>query len=82
MVIENNKLYGYNTDWIGVYKFFFNSGIKHINIIGYGGFGRAVAYALTKLNMTFSLLYIILFVTFRLFRTVYNIPMPINKLNQ
>ncbi len=56
VVIKNNKLYGYNTDWIGVYKFFLNSGIKHVNIIGYGGFGRAVAYALTKLNVTFSLL--------------------------
>jgi shikimate 5-dehydrogenase len=56
VVIKDGVLYGYNTDWVGVYRFFLNSGIEHINIIGYGGFGKAVAYALNKLNITFSLL--------------------------
>ena len=56
IVNNNGVLCGYNTDWVGVYKYFQNSDKKHINIIGFGGFGKAVAYALGKLDISFSLL--------------------------
>lgn len=52
----DGKLYGYNTDWIGVYKYFENKGLEHINIIGFGGFGKAISYAFTKLGISYSIL--------------------------
>ena len=55
IINDNGKLYGYNTDWIGVYNFFLNKDIKHVNIIGFGGFGKAISHALSKLNITFSI---------------------------
>lgn len=55
VVINNSKLYGYNTDWIGVYNFFKNKPIKHINIIGTGGFAKAIMYAFSKLEINFSI---------------------------
>jgi shikimate dehydrogenase len=48
-------LHGYNTDWIGVYKFFEKRNLEHINIIGTGGFSMAIIYALTKLGISFSI---------------------------
>jgi len=55
VVINDNKLIGYNTDWIGVYDFLKNKSINHINIIGTGGFGKAIMYSLSKLSITFSI---------------------------
>lgn len=52
----NDKLYGYNTDWVGVYNYFLDKNLKHVNIIGNGGFGKAIAYAFAKLNITFSVI--------------------------
>lgn len=55
VVINNSKLYGYNTDWIGVYNFFKDKSINHINVIGTGGFAKAIVYAFAKLNINFSI---------------------------
>lgn len=51
----DGTLHGYNTDWVGVYKYFENKGLNHINIIGFGGFGKAVSYAFNKLGISFSI---------------------------
>ena len=58
-VINNNGiLTGYNTDWIGVKKYFELSIPKdnHITILGNGGFSKAVQYACNKLNMTYDII--------------------------
>lgn len=52
---KNGKLYGYNTDWIGVYNFFKTKNLKHINIVGFGGFGKAVMYALDELDISYHI---------------------------
>ena len=54
VVNKNGFLHAYNTDWIGVYNFFKDANLKHINIIGTGGFAKAIMYAFTKLNISFS----------------------------
>lgn len=54
IIVEDEKLCGYNTDWIGVYKFFENQNLKHVNIIGTGGFAKSIMYAFSKLNINFS----------------------------
>ena len=55
VIIRDNRLIGYNTDWIGVYNFFKDKELKHINIIGTGGFAKAIMYAFSKLNINFSI---------------------------
>jgi len=55
VIIKDGKLHGYNTDWIGVYKFFENRNLKHVNIIGTGGFAKSIMYAFSKLNINFSI---------------------------
>jgi len=58
-VINNNGiLTGYNTDWIGVKKFFelVIPNDNHITILGNGGFSKAVQYACNKLNITFDII--------------------------
>ena len=58
-VINNNGiLTGYNTDWIGVKKYFELSipNDNHITILGNGGFSKAVQYACNKLNMTYDII--------------------------
>lgn len=58
-VINNNDiLTGYNTDWIGVKKFFeiVIPSDKHITILGNGGFSKAVQYACDKLNKTYDII--------------------------
>jgi len=55
-VINNNGfLKAFNTDWMGVYNFFKDANLKHVNIIGTGGFAKAIVYAFDKLGMTFSI---------------------------
>lgn len=55
-VINNNGfLKAFNTDWMGVYNFFKGANLKHVNIIGTGGFAKAIVYAFDKLGMTFSI---------------------------
>jgi len=55
VVMENEKLVGYNTDWFGFHKALGNAGFQ-INgdsaiIVGAGGRARSVAYALVKQNI-------------------------------
>lgn len=57
VVNKEGNLYGFNTDWIAIYQYFKNKNINHINIIGTGGFAKAIVYALTKLNISFSLVF-------------------------
>lgn len=57
VLIKNNKLIGYNTDWVGVYNFFKDKDLKHVNIIGFGGFGKAIMYAFDELDITFDIYY-------------------------
>lgn len=48
-------LYAYNTDWIGVYNFFKDINLTRVNIIGTGGFSKAIAYAFIELGIDFSI---------------------------
>lgn len=52
---EDGFLKAFNTDWMGVYNFFKDANLKHVNIIGTGGFAKAIVYAFDKLGMTFSI---------------------------
>lgn len=56
IIIKNGRLIAYNTDYVGVSKFFKNKNISHINLIGMGGFGKAAIYSFINLGMTVSLL--------------------------
>ena len=53
----SNKLFVYNTDWIGAKKFFLNmnSVPKEILIAGNGGFSRAVQYACNDLGINYNI---------------------------
>jgi len=53
VVNKNGYLKGYNTDWEGVYSYLSQLNINFINIIGDGGFSKAVQFALGKLNIPF-----------------------------
>ena len=56
-IINNNGfLQAFNTDWIGVYTLFKDANLKHVNIIGTGGFAKAIVYAFNKLGITFSII--------------------------
>lgn len=55
VLIKDGKLYGYNTDWIGVYNLFKDKNYNHVNVIGTGGFASAIMYAFSKLNISFSI---------------------------
>lgn len=56
-VINNNgELTGYNTDFFGIIDFFSYINIdKNINIIGNGGFSKAIQYACRKLNIEYKI---------------------------
>lgn len=56
VINKGGVLHGYNTDWIGVYNYFVNKNIKHINIIGFGAFGKSIAYAFNRLERSFSII--------------------------
>jgi len=55
VVIKENKLHGYNTDWIGVDKFLPEE-IKFLTIVGDGGFSKAVQYVCKKRNIGFKII--------------------------
>ena len=57
VIIKDNKLTGYNTDWIGVYNYFINNNIKgKITILGNGGFSKAIQYSCKKLNILYNII--------------------------
>lgn len=61
-VINNNCiLTGYNTDWIGVYKYLTHNNVylplnKPSIILGNGGFSKAIQYTLKKLDIEYKLI--------------------------
>ena len=56
VVNQKGYLKGYNTDWIGVYNYLSLFNIDFINIIGNGGFSKAIQFALGKLNIPFYII--------------------------
>ena len=44
VVIRDGELFGYNTDYLGVSKFFEDKHISGLSIIGNGGFSKAIQY--------------------------------------
>jgi shikimate dehydrogenase len=62
VINKNNKLIGYNTDWLGVTKFFeaemnkINWNEKKLTILGNGGFSKAIQYACKKLNINYDII--------------------------
>jgi shikimate 5-dehydrogenase len=55
VVNEYGKLTGYNTDFFGIIDFFSYINIhKNINIIGDGGFSKAIQYACVKLGIEYT----------------------------
>ena len=52
VINKDGHLKAYNTDWIGVYKYLsLLTKPEQLFILGNGGFGRAVQYACTQLNI-------------------------------
>ena len=49
---EDSQSKGFNTDWYGFKRMLGNRDINHAKIIGYGGAGKAVEYALLLLGVT------------------------------
>ena len=54
--IHNNKLKGFNTDWVGAYKYLKGLNVKSLTILGNGGFSKAVQYACNILNITINII--------------------------
>lgn len=56
VVNNNGNLIGYNTDFFGIMDFFsyINVG-KHINIIGNGGFSRAIQYVCKTMSIDYKI---------------------------
>ena len=54
VINKNGELTGYNTDFFGIVDFFSYINVdKKINIIGNGGFSRAIQYACRKMNIEY-----------------------------
>jgi shikimate dehydrogenase len=51
ILIKDDLLWGYNTDYIGVYEFFKDKDLKFVSIIGNGGFSKAIQYAFDMLKI-------------------------------
>jgi len=56
VIIYDNKLHGYNTDWLGVYKYLLKNKITSLSIYGNGGFSKAIQYACTKLKIEYEVI--------------------------
>jgi shikimate dehydrogenase len=54
----SDELYAYNTDWLGVKKFFLNMSNKpkDILIAGNGGFSKAIQYTCNKININYKVI--------------------------
>jgi len=52
----DGKLWGYNTDWVGVKKYLEQTDYKYIYILGNGGFSKAVQYACKSLDIHYSII--------------------------
>lgn len=51
VLIKDNLLWGYNTDYIGVYEYFKDKNLKFVSIIGNGGFSKSIQYAFDLLKI-------------------------------
>ena len=56
VVNEDGYLKGYNTDWVGVKKYFELRRFDSIYIIGNGGFSKSVQYTCDVMNIKFSII--------------------------
>ena len=56
VVNKDGYLKGYNTDWIGVKKYFETRRFDSIYIIGNGGFSKAVQYTCDVMDIKFSII--------------------------
>lgn len=61
VVNKNGILTGYNTDWIGVYKYIIKNEIwfplnESVIILGNGGFSKAIQYSLKKLDINYKVI--------------------------
>jgi shikimate 5-dehydrogenase len=55
VVLNNDKLIGYNTDWIGIHQVLPES-MTHLTIIGDGGFSKSVQYVCKRRNISFDII--------------------------
>ena len=53
IINKNDKLCGYNTDWVGVYELLRNENLEKINILGNGWFSKSIQYACKKLDLRY-----------------------------
>ena len=51
VLIKDGLLWGYNTDYIGVYEYFKDKNLKFVSIIGNGGFSKSIQYAFDLLKI-------------------------------
>ncbi len=56
VVNKDGYLKGYNTDWVGVKKYFETRRFDSIYIIGNGGFSKAVQYTCDVMDIKFSII--------------------------
>ena len=54
VINRNNIMTGYNTDWLGVKKYFLEYNIDSVSIIGNGGFSKAIQYCCTLNNFKYE----------------------------
>jgi shikimate 5-dehydrogenase len=56
VVNEDGYLKGYNTDWVGVKKYFETQRFNSLYIIGNGGFSKAVQYTCNVMDIGFEII--------------------------
>jgi shikimate dehydrogenase len=55
VILNNNELIGYNTDWIAVHQVLPES-LNHLTIVGDGGFSKSVQYVCKIRNLSFDII--------------------------
>jgi shikimate dehydrogenase len=56
VLVRQEKLIGFNTDWLGVSAVLKERNLQHLYIYGRGGVSKSVQYACQSLNIDFTLL--------------------------
>jgi shikimate dehydrogenase len=57
IIHKDEQLWGYNTDYVGVYDYFKDKDLKFVTIIGNGGFSKAIQYAFDLLKIGYVIYY-------------------------
>ena len=57
IIHKDEQLWGYNTDYVGVYDYFKDKDLKFVSIIGNGGFSKAIQYAFDLLKIGYVIYY-------------------------